>query len=103
MDARSDDDEDKPLDGGLVKGERVGQSFEVIVTVRDAVERIDAGLLVSTSDRGTASSDQGQLFEVIRTRSLYNKRNREKQEDGDEGYAENGVGAVEEVTGGELS
>ena len=51
-DTRSSDDEDKPLDGGLAKEKRVGQSFEVIVTVRDAVERIDAGLLVSTFKQG---------------------------------------------------
>jgi hypothetical protein len=51
-DAKFNDGEDKPLDGGLAKEKRVGQSFEVIVTVRDAVERIDAGLLVSAFGQG---------------------------------------------------
>lgn len=55
MDAKSNYDEDKPLDGGLAKEERVGQSLEVIVTVRDAVERIDAGLLVSAFRQGNGS------------------------------------------------
>jgi hypothetical protein len=60
-DAKSNDDEDKPLDGGLAKEKRVGQNLEVIVTVRDAVERIDAGLLVS-------AFRQGNVFQGPKTR-----------------------------------
>lgn len=40
---RSSDATGKPLDGGLARERRVGQNFEVIVTVRDAVERVGAG------------------------------------------------------------
>ncbi|CEI39594.1 unnamed protein product [Fusarium venenatum] len=69
-DAKSNDDEDKPLDGGLAKEERVGQSFEVIVTIRDAVERIDAGLLVSAFGQGNGFQRPRQDFEGIRTKSF---------------------------------